>query len=257
MPSLKWLKKAVDPAMFTWEERKHEESIQMHGMTYTKASALLHAETGYFYTFGYYYDSCSPGSDYERIERLDILGGGVGKRWTHRIPAVLSWLGRLKDELEAPDMWGELFSGKAPAIQNALTPPEIRFTQEQIGLFSAEFQRIEQRIDDLHKLTQSQKEAIHDGFEEIKAEMKRFDVKDWVQMATGLLFNIMVGSALPRQPPETCTTCFPLRLCLSWEWPRTSFNKWRPAPHSLLSLRNLTTTRSRMLAAIFTKCDQE
>ena len=26
--------------------------------------------------------------------------------------------------------------------------------------------------------------------------MKRFGVKDWVQMATGLLFNIMVGSAL-------------------------------------------------------------
>ena len=83
----------LDPAIFTWDERKHEEPIQMHGMTYTKASVLLHGETGYFYTFGYYYDSCSPGSEYERIERLDIFDGGVGQRWKHRIPAVLSWLG--------------------------------------------------------------------------------------------------------------------------------------------------------------------
>ena len=135
-------KSGLNPTMFTWDERKHEEPIQMHGMTYAKASVLLHADTGYFYTFGYYYDSCSPGGEYQRIERLDIFDGGVEQRWRNRIPAVVSWLGRLKDELEAPDMWGELFSGKALAIQSALTPPETRFTQEQIGLFSAEFQRI-------------------------------------------------------------------------------------------------------------------
>jgi hypothetical protein len=47
-----------------------------------------------------------------------------------------------------------------------------------------------------HRLAESQTQAIHDGFEQIKTEMNRFGKKDWINNATGLLFNLMVGSAL-------------------------------------------------------------
>ena len=186
-------KSGLNPAVFTWEERKHEEPVQWSGMTYAMASVLLHPESEYFYTFGNYHDSCSPGV-HERIERHDIYENGVEGRWDCRLPVVKSWLARLKEELDAPDLWGQLFDGKALATHSALTPPTARFTEEQVRLLSGEFKRIEKRVTDLHDLTVAQKEAMHEGFEDIKAEMKRFGIKDWVNYACGLLFNMMVGA---------------------------------------------------------------
>ncbi len=184
----------LSPAVFTWKERRHEEPVEMFGMTCATASVLLHPESDYFYTFGNYCDSCSPGG-YERIERQETFKDGVKGRWNYRHRAVKSWLERLKEELDAPDLWGKLFEGKALAIRSALTPPTARFTQEQVRSLSFEFRRIEQRTADLHELTVAQKEAMHEGFEEIKAEMNRFGIKDWVNLACGLLFNVLVGAA--------------------------------------------------------------
>ena len=69
---------------------------------------------------------------YERIERQDIFKNGVEGRWSYRLPAVKSWLERLKEELDAADLWGELIAGKALAIRSALTPQTAWFTEEQV-----------------------------------------------------------------------------------------------------------------------------
>jgi hypothetical protein len=175
-------------------DARFEESTE-HGLLQYHGSEVVHNQSGFFYRFGKVYDVYTP-AEPERtvLFRFDDLGDY--SQWERRKQHVAKWLNWLKGEVDTPDLWSEVAKTKSLATATAIIPPEERFNKEETLYIAESLKRIEAGIADQHQLTASQTEAIHDGFEEIKVEMNRFGKKDWVNNATGLLFNIMVGSAL-------------------------------------------------------------
>jgi len=185
----------LEVAHFEWGKfDRFEEPIVMHGITYTTVSVLIHVPSQFHYRFGKYYDQTFPGIN-ERVERRDVFKQGSEYKWKYRITIFQEWLTRLREEIDAPDFWDEIGKAKPLALAAAEMPAEETFAEKEKLYFAVAVERIEADLHRLNQLTASQSEAIHCGFEEIKAEMNRFGKKDWINNATGLLFNIMVNSA--------------------------------------------------------------
>lgn len=174
---------------FVWSESEFNEGMGERAT----GSVLTHRPSEYFYGFGHSFDQFSPGEQ-SRTESQQLDNYGLAKTST-RFNAFGRWAERLKDELDAPDLWAEMVTTQSLAIGTALAAAGVGFSTKEANTFAKELKRIEGRITDLHQLTSAQTEALHDGFEQIKADMNRFGKKDWVSYATGLLFNIMVGAA--------------------------------------------------------------
>jgi hypothetical protein len=188
----------IGPTCLHFEEVDIKErtppNVRFSALRDFRVSLLRYKDSDFFYQFGSIYDVFSPGP-LSRVESHYLAEQGVPKN-TIRAKWFQKWLARLQEEVTAPDLWAEMMATKSLATASALTPVEERFTERDRLYLAAELKRIEANVEQVHQLTSSQAEAIHDGFEEIKTEMNRYGKKDWVNLATGLLFNIMVGSAL-------------------------------------------------------------
>ncbi len=179
---------------FHWLDTEESE-VRPHGRTAVfLGSKLVHTDSQFFYRCGLHIDKCSPGQGY-RVQAVPLTPDPQLK-WQDREIAFGRWLLRLREEVQTSDLWAEIAKTKSLSIKIAITSAEEKFDEKEIGYLHGELNRIEAQIQAIHKLTTSQTEAIHGGFEEIRSEMNRFGKKDWANMATGLLFNIMVGSAL-------------------------------------------------------------
>jgi hypothetical protein len=185
----------LDARAFEWRVLESYMEPSQFGANYSEASQLHHCASGYFYTFGQYIDQFSPGPT-DRIESASLYEYSDSNKWRNRWSALTTWLERLKEELEAPDLWQEMLKERSLSVSTALLPPTEHFTDADRRYLAESLRRIEADIGQQHQLTATQTQAIHDGFEEIKYAMDRFGKKDWVSMATGLLFNVMVGVAL-------------------------------------------------------------
>lgn len=182
---------SLDGSQFKWSETTFKEGI--YGGT-CLGSLLTHLPSEFFYAFGHTFDQYSPGRQ-NRIESISLSDRYSPKKQI-RYQTVSEWAQRLKVEVDAPDLWTELLTTKALSTNTALMTSEHVFTDNEISYFGKQVEHIEKTITKTHQLTTAQIEAIHDGLDEMKREMNRFGKKDWVNVATGLLVNIMVGAAL-------------------------------------------------------------
>jgi hypothetical protein len=92
-----------DPAEFEWVEIKSEEWSQ-----HFTVLKLVHRGTGYYITFGGLQIMYSPG-DGRKVD------GEIHEHvWDNKRRALNSWLQRLRDEVEAPDLWARSGNYRTP-----------------------------------------------------------------------------------------------------------------------------------------------
>ena len=182
---------------FEWRENlRFEEPVMNMGMSQTKASVLLYVPSEFTYTFGQFSDQLFPGV-MERIERRDVYKkNGLAGRLRLRNEAILDWLKRVKEEVNAPDLWAEMqksreFLGAASTTQN-----NEHFTEKDKLFLSERFAELATALEKRHDLPPEQVKAIEDGFANIVKAMDTFGKKDWFNLATGILVNVVIGVAL-------------------------------------------------------------
>jgi hypothetical protein len=185
------LDSGIDPSEFRWIESEVED-VSRHGAAEYAMSTLQHS-SGYFYRFGAYTDTFSPGES-SRIAIEDI--SYFREKWNQRLNIVYNWLGFLKREIEAPDLWQSILDEKQlMQIAWAPTHTNTRFTPEEKQYCIQEFGEIRQRLKSVHRLQIEQAEIMDQGFAYILDAMERFSKKDWLNLAIGTLVNIAVAAA--------------------------------------------------------------
>jgi len=177
---------------FEWKEFDGTEQVGHRQTTSYRGSELACRNSDFFYRSGIAIDRFSPGEK-TRIGYSPVGQFGASK-WQVRLTTVAEWAHRLKEELEAPDLWAEVMATRSLSIGTALTPTEERFTNREVLTIAESLKRIEAGVTAQHQLTTSQTQAMHEGFEEVKQNANRFGKKDWVNHSIGLLVNIMVGT---------------------------------------------------------------
>jgi hypothetical protein len=179
---------------FEWKVNpRFEEPVVMAGITITQASVLAYAPSGFTYTFGKFYSQLFPGM-LERVERRDVYKNGLAGRLRYRNSAVLDWLKRVKEEVNAPDLWTKMqenreFLGVASTSENT-----EHFTEKDKLFLSERFAELTAVIEKQHDLPVTQVNAIKHGFADIVKAMNSYGKKDWFNLATGILVNIAVNA---------------------------------------------------------------
>jgi hypothetical protein len=181
----------LDPSEFRWEEGQFEEIIPNYGATYSTASRLRHVPSKFYFSFGKYYDQFSPGVR-NRVEMINL----TTERWDVRFESLQTWLARLKEEVEAPDLWLEalqdrqLFQIASESLQS-----NGQFSPEEKAHVIRELAEVRRLLISAHHLQHHQSEALERGFDYVVQAMDRLGKKDWINLAMGALVNIAVTAA--------------------------------------------------------------
>lgn len=178
----------LQPSQFEWGE---VPSIRLPLMT---VSVLVHTPTNYYFRFdfqeGRHWCEYSPGTS------QPVFATYPGS-WSVVTPHVDSWLTNLKREVESPDLW------KAVAQERALTTAAAKegesnapFTTDERRLVSVGLLEIKQYLLVVYPSSQQERAAIETRLAYLEQASERLGKKDWLNLAVGVLANIVVTLAM-------------------------------------------------------------
>jgi hypothetical protein len=195
------LDSGIDPSEFQWKTARVEDGTE-YGVYEYRMSILEHS-SGYFYRFGAYTDTFSPGES-SRIAIEDV--SYIREKWNQRLNIVGNWLAFLKRELEAPDLWAAILQEKRLLrITFESRIPNTQFTTDEKQYIARQLDEIRRQLITSHRLQSEQAESIEQGFNYIVESMNRFGKKDWLILAIGSLVSIAATSTLS---PEITSDMF-------------------------------------------------
>ncbi len=184
-----------EPTDFVWETR---DSIQTPGL---KVSSLVHKPTGYYYVFDFHenkhWTMHSPGSD--QLVEQQYPGS-----WDYQQKYVRTWLENLKQEVEAPNLWGALSQEtKLVEAASATNTDNTPFTTEEQQYISQQLQEIETYLITTQALNDEQAEFVRRRLNYLDGAAKRSGRVDWVNTMVGVIFSIIISAAFaPEQARE-------------------------------------------------------
>lgn len=176
---------AFDPRQFDWHE---SGSLFVPGL---RVSVLSHEPSeDYWFKFDWAREAhaaaFSPGEDRNSQQ-------GFPGDWPGQLGYVENWLNNLRRELETPDFWasvGAISTRTEPPNNASFSPAEIQAIDERLG-------RIEARIGEMRALQAGEAAYVHEALEEVKASARTFGRKDWINLATGALMNLILFLGIP------------------------------------------------------------
>jgi hypothetical protein len=154
-------------------------------------STLVHGPTGFYFVFDFdsvrnHHCNFRPGLDSPE-ERHGPHNWGVQAQYVH------TWLGYVKREHEAPDLWQALQGGFAELpseVENTAFRPE-----EQV-LIEQQLRAALEAIQRTHELTAAQLQALEEKVEYLVEAAGRFPRLDWRSLLLGSLFEVMISQSL-------------------------------------------------------------
>jgi hypothetical protein len=165
----------LDPRQFEWTTEGLSEI----------RSVLKHRTSDYYYAFGKNGDRCSPWHGELEIRML------ADRPWSYRIQNVDRWLKELKEETEAPDLWGQLEEQKELfLLASSESYSNASFTRDEKSGLAAQLEHLRQQLIGVEEVSDRQREHIDVHFRYVISAMDRLGKKDWVNLAIGAVFNI-------------------------------------------------------------------
>jgi hypothetical protein len=160
-----------------------------------KVSKLVHTHTGYFYLFDFnshnkHVCAFSPGYD----NNVDVQYPG---NWTFQLNNFRQWLGYLKREIEAPDLWESVLQEKelAQATVDADDSNQA-FTPDEVKRIDTGINEIKQYLITTQSLNSAQLAFVDVRLGYLCAASERIGKKDWLILFLGGLLSIMIGISL-------------------------------------------------------------
>jgi hypothetical protein len=178
----------LDPSRFEWEP------FVEGGNRYEK---LIHKDANCVFVFGH--EDHKRGQRYCRIRpagaQLSLATG-----WFNHgqlLDTVRQWLKLVKEDVEAPDLWGQLaaYTLEIPevAIASLDEAPLLEADQKRIALAVA---ATRERVGQEATLTKEQVGIINEKLDYLVESSKRLGLKDWANAALGGLVSAAFGAAL-------------------------------------------------------------
>ena len=130
-----WLTAArFSPDEFEWTEIREREVVR-RGVVLFNSSVLTHQKTGYYFRFGGIFSRFSPG-----LEHKSDIEEHEGD-WTVKANAFQIWLHRLRQEIDAPDLWASIGQEKAlPTAAASANLDNLLFTPDEQRLVAAKLE---------------------------------------------------------------------------------------------------------------------
>ncbi len=178
----------MDPSSFHWATTASVITVDL------KVSKLIHSQTQYYFQFdlhqGSHYCRFSPG---ESTQTENQYPGS----WNGQFQYFQRWIGYLKREIEAPDLWKAI--AQECDLIAAVSKPETdntQFSQDEIKHLSQSLREIKEHLLLTVTLDQEQTKFVEMKFDHLESAAQRIGRKDWLTFALGILTNIVVGLAL-------------------------------------------------------------
>ena len=186
-----WLTAAkFDPADFEWTETQHEEETRRGGFWF-KASIITHRLTGYCFCFGGIYCSFIPG-----VKQKNDVEAHMND-WSMKASTFHMWLHRLRQEVDAPDLWASI--GQEKVLSTAASSKTLDnrpFIAAEQNLIARKLDEIKGYILEGQHLATEQVETVEREFAYLKESSERLGRKDWLNVLLGALVSLAIGLAL-------------------------------------------------------------
>jgi len=178
-----------NPAEFEWSD---ESSINYPGSTVPK---LTHKPSAYYCQLETlngktFFLGFAPGSD-------DKIGSTYVSSFDSMLKVLTTWLGYVKREFEAPDLWAAAYEEKKFAEAAASEPTNAPFSLEEQQYIASQLNEIKEFLRKTHDLTQEKLSFIEDRLSYLEDATKRQGRRDWMHLALGVIFSIILQLALP------------------------------------------------------------
>jgi hypothetical protein len=178
------------PADFEWQEHELGEDTR-RGVMWSTASTLFHRPTRYYFNFGRAYCKFVPGTK-SKVEIQEHASD-----WANRAAYFHLWLCRLREEVDAPDLWATI--GQEKALSTAASSADLDnrpFTAAEQNLIAARLDEIKGFLLEGQQFDAEQLEFLDRQFAYLGEASTRMGRKDWLNVLYGGLITVVVGAAL-------------------------------------------------------------
>lgn len=182
--------RGLNPSEFQWTEcdSKHKPNLRV--------SSLVHRPTGYYFVFDFFrygirhVGERSPGMDASvETERTE--------HWANQCEYAMEWLGLLKQELEAPDLWAAI--SQETKLAEVASSPDITnepFTSKEQSYIITQLREVKEYLITTQNLIKEHEEVVKKRFDYLEGAVKRLGRQDWITSLGGVLLNIVIQIGL-------------------------------------------------------------
>lgn len=118
---------------------------------------------------------------------------------------LLIWARSLRDEINAPDLWGELRRERELLAQpnEAGEAENTPFTSEELARISKQIADLKTYLIESRELTQDQQLELETRLDYIERSAPRMGRIDWWNLLTGALLNLVLTGLIPPHVVQT------------------------------------------------------
>jgi hypothetical protein len=158
---------------------------------------LIHA-SGAFFNFSSdarsrFVITCEPGNEHAQERRL--FGS-----WQNVMQHLHEWLGWLRREVEAPDLWGQLEQERELVASPPTVVENTPFTADEQAQIARQLGEIKAYVRQTHQLTEAQYEAIETRLDYLIDASSRTPRIDWRTMFIGAFLSLLLEAIVPVEP---------------------------------------------------------
>jgi hypothetical protein len=176
-----------NPADFEWKDERSRRSSTNRALI----SKLVHKPSGFWFTFdnanSAFYVQFSPAAQ-------TLQGTSNASSWDGQLSTFHAWLGYLKRETEAPDLWNAI--SQEPNLINSATSDtdNALFSAEEKHYILSGLNEIKQYLLTAHRLDP---ELVEGRINYLIESSERLGRKDWKNLLLATLVSIIINAALP------------------------------------------------------------
>ena len=191
----------LDPLDFDWQEVASTVTQRGSGSPPFTVERLYHRPTEYWFCFdvenrrGWLWAIFTPGR--EGVRQRENVQDNFAAVWSY----FVDWLGRLKQEHDAPDLWAELENQRDLMIGEA--PEEVEntpFTQQEKAQIASSLNEAKEYVRATRELTPAQYEAIDARLDYLVEAAERVGRIDWRNLLAGTFLSLVVQAVVPIEP---------------------------------------------------------
>lgn len=185
-----------DPAEFDWKIRPGEATHFGPGHDTMYVPMLIHAPSGWYFVFDFDLDRLSHHAIYSPGNQSPESHSAPGG-WGGELVRVGRWLGYVRRELAAPDLWAEV--GRQRQLL-ALPRPETEnapFTEDERRLISEQLRGLKELLESRYDLQDEQMDEVSARLGELEDAATRLGRLDWGRIMVAELVGLFVRSVIP------------------------------------------------------------
>lgn len=181
----------LDPAEFEWQKAEVDALQSFHAEAIV--SKLVHKPTGYFIQFdprdGWEVKYAPGDSLPEEEEPCDD--------WLFIVGRLYRWANRLKQEIDAPDLWAEVARSRQLFDVVASPMADRLFSEDERRQVREGLDRIERYILDEIGVAAGRQQFVAQQFAYMRDATDRLQRADWLNAFRGALIGVVLGAAVP------------------------------------------------------------